>query len=324
MAEAALGPNLVITLPFSRPFCPFLPLLIFLSFGEIGMYAGRQEEEEESSSRSSDAGSDWYDPQESAGDLEHPKYWSEEDQEVIVGIKQREAPIKLDTLCGTYHWFYEFPEPGLSEPIYVAYNESARHPQSPGYLTITCPAGKRPTLKNITGTIVHFGKEAQFSGIKRAKDRAKNLVDNQWEFVSLKWKEDYGDNQDHDNSLLALEVSDDDGDPFVMFRYASPGMVGATWYLDIAAKKERKPGVYGLSAAEMARLGMDAHYPEVRAAAQALAKNAEEEEEEESESESSGDDEVQVEKRSGKRKPDSAASDEVGLRPTKRKAARAP
>ncbi|KAJ7461460.1 hypothetical protein FB451DRAFT_1371199 [Mycena latifolia] len=284
------------------------------------MYAGRQEEEEESSlSPSSDGESDWYDPAESEGDLEHPKYWSEEDQEVIVGIKQREAPIKLDTLCGTYHWFYEFPEPGLAEPTYVAYHESAHDAQSPGYLTITCPAGKRPTLKNITGTIVHFGKEAQFSGIKRAKDEAKNLVDNRWEFVSLKWKEDYGDNQDHDNSLIALDVSDDHGDPFIMFRYASPAAVGGnTWYLDIAAKKERKPDEYGLSTPEMTRLGMEAQYPDVRAAAQARLKA---EADEEDESESSTDDEDPVEKSRSKRKPDSSASVEVDLRPKKRKAA---
>ncbi|KAJ7709520.1 hypothetical protein B0H17DRAFT_1028208 [Mycena rosella] len=283
------------------------------------MYAGRQEEEE--SSRSSDAGSDWYDPEESKHDLEHPKFWSEEDQEVIVGIKQREAPIKLDTLCGTYRWFYEFPEPGVSEPMYVAYHESAQDPQSPGYLTITCPAGKRPTLKNITGTIVHFGKEAQFSGIKRAKDRSKNLVDNQWEFVSLKWKENYGDNQDHDNCLIALDVSDDDGDPFIMFRYASPAPLGGnTWFLDIAAKKERERDENGLSSAEMARLGMDAHYPDVKAAAQA---HAEETEEEESASESDTDDEVPARKprTAAKRKPDSSVSDELEVRPKKRKAA---
>ncbi|KAJ7137689.1 hypothetical protein C8R44DRAFT_335130 [Mycena epipterygia] len=278
-------------------------------------------QEEQSSSQSSDE--DWYDPEESARDFEHPKYWSEEDEEVIVGIKQREAPIKLDTLCGTYHWFYEFPEPGLSEPSYIPYHESARHPQSPGYLNITCPVGKKPTLKNITdyitGTVVHFGKEARFSGIKRAKDREKNLVDNHWEFVSLKWKEDYEDNQDDGHSLLALEVSDDDGDPFVMFRYASPGRLGHTWYLDIAAKKERRRDKYGLSTAEMGRLGMEAHYPEVKAAALA------EESEEESESEESGsDDEAPAQKprpaAASKRKSDSPATDELDTRPKRRKA----
>ncbi|KAJ7085740.1 hypothetical protein B0H15DRAFT_846183 [Mycena belliarum] len=285
------------------------------------MHAGRQEEEEESSlSPSSEAGSDseWYDPAESEGDFEHPKYWSEEDEEVIVGIKQRKAPIKLDTLCGTYRWFYEFPEPGLAEPAYVAYTESAPGPQDPGSLIISCPVGKRATLKNIAGTVVHFGKEAQFSGIKRAKDQAKNLLNNQWEFGSLKWKEDYGDNQEHGNCLIALDVSDEDGDPFVMFRYASPAAVGGhTSYLDIAAKKERGTDKYGLSKAEMARLGMDSHYPDVRAAAQVRLADAPDEEE----SESGTDDEVPVEKSRSKRKPESTASFELDLRPRKRKAA---
>ncbi|KAJ6618800.1 hypothetical protein B0H10DRAFT_2028028 [Mycena sp. CBHHK59/15] len=231
----------------------------------------------ESSSRSSDDESDWYDPQESERDLEHPKYWSEEDQEVVVGIKQRLEPIKLDTLCGTYHWFYEFPEPGMSEPMGIAYHDPAHDPRSPGYLTITCPPGKRATLKNISGTVVHFGKEARFSGLKRAKDADKKHVDNQWEFVTLKWKEDYGDNQNGDNDLLALEVSDDGGEPFVMFRYASPGMMGHTWYLDIAAKKQRVKDEYGLTSSEMERLGMQAQYPEIKAAALAVVSDDESE-----------------------------------------------
>ncbi|KAJ7096463.1 hypothetical protein C8R43DRAFT_262852 [Mycena crocata] len=270
----------------------------------------------ESSSRTSDAApEDWYDPQESEQDLEHPKYWSEEWQEVIVGVKQREAPIRLDTLCGTYYWFYEFPEPGVSEPIEVPYHESANH-QSPGYLTITCPSGKKPTLKNITGTVVHFGKEARFSGIKRAKDREKNLVDNHWEFASFRWKENYPNSQDDGNSILALEVSGDDGEPFVMFRCVYPGTRGYAWYLDIAAKKAKRPKQFGLSTAEMRRLGMQAHYPEVKAAALAA------EEEEESESERSSDDEATAEnpvRPAGKRKPDSTTTDELDVRLKKRR-----
>lgn len=41
-----------------------------------------------------DADSDWYDPKESAIDLEHPKYW---DDEVIVGIvrlQRRTEPLQ--------------------------------------------------------------------------------------------------------------------------------------------------------------------------------------------------------------------------------------
>jgi hypothetical protein len=253
--------------------------------------------------------------------------------------KQRTAPIKLDTLCGTsvnltlrhnlwpiglltiactrYRWFYEFPEPGISEPTDISYHANLRK-ESPGYLNITCPAGKKPTLKNITGTVVHFGKEGRFSGIKRAKDQEKNLVDNHWEFVSFKWKENYGDNQDDGNSILALEISDDDGEPFVMFRYASPApLLGHMWYLDIAAKKERRPKEYGLSTAEMARLGMRAQYPEVRAAALEAESN------EESESESSSDDEDPAEKpkSAGKRKPDSTVDELDSVRSKKRKAA---
>ncbi|KAJ7510203.1 hypothetical protein B0H11DRAFT_1958183 [Mycena galericulata] len=270
---------------------------------------------EQSASRS-DA-EDWYDPEESQRDLDHPKYWSEEDQEVIVGIKQRESAIKLDTLCGTYRWFYEFPEPGLSDPVDVTYHGSAHGAKSPGYLTITCPPGKNPTLKNITGTVVHFGKEARFSGIKRAKDRETlTLATNHWEFVSFKWKENYGDNQDDGCSILALDVSDDDGDPLVMFRYASPSIRGVDAWLDIAAKKERRPNEYGLSTAEMKRLGMDAQYPEVKAAALA------EKSDEESESESGSDDEGPAKKprSTDKRKPDSTATDETDVRPKKRKA----
>ncbi|KAJ7217208.1 hypothetical protein GGX14DRAFT_602589 [Mycena pura] len=257
----------------SLPHCalwraPLLPSPTFASGLSLEVSAGPM-----SSSRSSDGppvdDSDWYDPEESERDLPHPKYWSLEDQEVIVGIKQREAPISLSTLCGTYRWFYEFPDPGTTDPVDVVYPESSSKAQAPGHLTITCPAGKKPTLKNITGTVVHFGKEARFAGIRRAKDRDKQLVDNHWEFVSFKWKADYGDNQDDGNSLFALAVDDDSGEPFVMFRYASPGRVGDT-YLDIAAKKERRRrGASGcsLSSAEMARLGMDASYPEVRATA---------------------------------------------------------
>ncbi|KAJ7723979.1 hypothetical protein DFH07DRAFT_855505 [Mycena maculata] len=233
--------------------------------------------------------------------------------------KQRETQINLTTLCGTYRWFYEFPEPGVSEPVDVVYHDSVHNPKGPGYLTITCPPGKNPTLKNITGVVMHFGKEARFTGIKRAKDRQTNLLaTNHWEFVSFRWKENYGDSQDDGCSILALEISDDDGDPFVMFRYASPGRGGDTWYLDIAAKKERRPKQYGLSSAEMKRLGMQAQYPEVRAAAL-----AEKLEEEESESESGSDDEGPIGKprAPSKRKPDSSATDELEVRPKKRKAA---
>ncbi|KAJ6453465.1 hypothetical protein C8R47DRAFT_1168024 [Mycena vitilis] len=270
--------------------------------------------EEHSSPLTTNADSDWYDPEESEHDLEHPKYY--EDGEVIVGIKQRTVPTKLDVLCGTYRWFYEFPEPGISEPNEIPYHADMK--DGPGYLTITCPTGKKPTLKNITGTVVHFGKEARFSGIKRAKDQEKNLLDNHWEFVSFKWKENYGDNLDDGNSILALEITDDDGEPFVMFRYASPAPLGGhTWYLDIAAKKERRKDVYGLSGAERARLGMQAQYPEVRAAALAARM------EEESESESSSDDEVmQKPKPTGKRKPDSSVDElDSPVRPKRRKAA---
>ncbi|KAJ7827511.1 hypothetical protein B0H14DRAFT_2814574 [Mycena olivaceomarginata] len=268
-----------------------------------------------------DVDSDWYDPKESAIDLEHPKYW---DDEVIVGIEQRKAPIKLDTLCATYRWFYEFPEPGVSEPGEIIYHANVR-PQdsSPGFLTITCPAGKKPTLKNITGTVRLFGKEARFSGIKRAKDRDnKNLVDNHWEFVTFKWKENYGDNQDDGNSIFASEISDDNGAPFVVFRYASPAPVtGHMWYLDIAAKKERpgqKQKGYGLSAAEMARLGMRAEYPEVRARALAVASR---EESEESDSSSDEEDAAEKHKPAGKRKPDSTVDGLDPGRPKKRKPA---
>ncbi|KAJ6531329.1 hypothetical protein B0H19DRAFT_1191291 [Mycena capillaripes] len=278
--------------------------------------------EEHSSPLSPDSASDWYDPEESTHDFEHPKFWSEEDQEVIVGIKQRTAAISLTTLVGTYRWFYEFPEPGSSDPQWISYHDSEDvGKNSPGYLTITCPAGKKPTLKNITGTVVHFGKEGRFSGIKRAKDQEKNLVNNHWDFCSFHWKENYGDNQDEGNSILALEVSDDNGEPFVMFRYASPApLLGHMWFLDIAAKKERRPNDHGLSTAEMARLGMQAEYPEVRAAAQAAASD------EESESESSSDDESAEEKEkpkpAGKRKPDSNVDDpDSPVRPKKRKTA---
>ncbi|KAJ7256537.1 hypothetical protein B0H12DRAFT_513266 [Mycena haematopus] len=268
-----------------------------------------------------DADSDWYDPKESTHDLEHPKYYS--DGEVIVGIEQRRVPMKLDTLCGTYRWFYEFPEPGISEPGEITYHANERPQESPGYLTITCPGGKKPTLKNITGTVRLFGKEARFSGIKRAKDRDnKNLVDNHWEFVSFKWKENYGDNQDEGNSILALEICDDSNTPFIMFRYASPApILGHMWYLDIAAKKE-KPGQkqkgYGLSTAEMARLGMRAEYPEVKARALAAASREESEE-----SDSSSDEEGAAEKPkpAGKRKPDSTVDELESGRPKKRKPA---
>ncbi|KAK7038029.1 MFS transporter [Favolaschia claudopus] len=201
--------------------------------------------------------SDWYDPKESLYDLEHPKYW---DGEVIVGIEQRKAPIKLDTLCGTYRWFYEFPEPGISEPGEISYHPNQRPQESPGHITITCPGGKKPTLKNITGTVRLFGKEARFSGIKRAKDRDnKSLVDNHWEFVTFKWKENYPDSQDDGNSVLALAIADDDGEPFVMFRCASPmKFPGHIWYTEYAGKKERpgqKQKGYGVSSAEMTLSG---------------------------------------------------------------------
>ncbi|KAJ6502157.1 hypothetical protein C8R45DRAFT_975577 [Mycena sanguinolenta] len=268
-----------------------------------------------------DADSDWYDPKESTHDLEHPKYYS--DGEVIVGIEQRRAPMKLDTLCGTYRWFYEFPEPGISEPGEIIYPANARPQESPGHLTITCPSGKKPTLKNITGTVRLFGKEARFSGIKRAKDRDnKNLVDNHWEFVTFKWKENYGDNQDEGNSILALEISDDNNTPFVMFRYASPAPItGHMWYLDIAAKKE-KPGQkqksHGLSTAEMTRLGMRAEYPEVKARALAAASR---EESEDSESSSDEESVAETSKPAGKRKPDSTVEELGPGRPKKRKPA---
>jgi hypothetical protein len=40
--------------------------------------------DEDSSPLTTTADSDWYDPEESEHDLEHPKFWSEEDQEVVL------------------------------------------------------------------------------------------------------------------------------------------------------------------------------------------------------------------------------------------------
>ncbi|CAK5277565.1 unnamed protein product [Mycena citricolor] len=271
----------------------------------------------------------WYDPKESEWDFEHPKYWSEEDQEVFVGIRDGDEPTKLETLCGTYRWFYDFPEPGTTEPNDISYDNSDASLPHPGYLTISS-TGKRPTLKNITGTVVVFGKEAKFSGIKRAKDRDKNhLVDNHWEFVTFKWKESYGPQlQDEGNSLVALDVMDDGGDPFVMMRCTYPGPSGHTWYRDLAAKKERRPKRHGLSDAERARLHMEVHYPEVRAAAQAKAaagKAAAESSssEEESDEDSSSDENVASRRRGsrpGKRKQLDSLGSDTENRGRKRKA----
>ncbi|KAJ7286178.1 hypothetical protein C8J57DRAFT_1286950 [Mycena rebaudengoi] len=265
----------------------------------------------ESGSSARSESPDWYDREESEKNFEHPKYWDQD--EVVVGIKQLLTPIKLDTLCGTYHWFYEFPEPGVSDPQDVFYPKSVLDPEGPGYLSITCPHGENATLENISGTVVHFGKEAQFSGLRCAKDRSNNLLDNFWEFVEFKWKENYGDNLDHDNALLALGVCDDDGEPFVTFRYASPGRMG-NWYLDIAAKKQRNiSDRCKLTTAEMERLGMEAQYPEVRAAAEAEA-------EAESDSESGTEAEAEVgSKSAGKRKLTPVTDEEEDARPKKRK-----
>ncbi|KAJ7172154.1 hypothetical protein C8R46DRAFT_1084965 [Mycena filopes] len=279
---------------------------------------------EGSGSRLSHAAADWYDPKESEQDLEHPKYY--DDEEVIVGIKERSDTIKLETLCGFYSWFYEFPEPGIAEPHPVSYLSGAvanRSQDNPGYLSISCPSGKKPTLKNIAITVVHFGKEGRGSGIKRAKHRhTGGLCPSHFEFVSFKWKENYGDGkQDDGNSILALEVADDNGSPFIIFRCATatPPDLGYLWYIDIAARKERRSNStrneYGLSDAEMARLGMRAHYGEVKAAAQLSVTLKEEESE--SESESSSDDELEKSRPPGKRKLDSV--DEDSVTPRKRK-----
>ncbi|KAF7295491.1 MFS transporter [Mycena indigotica] len=216
------------------------------------------------SSSSSETVTDWwFDPEESKRDEDYPKYFEED--EVIVGFKQRETPISLSTLCGVYRWTYEFPDP--PEPP-TEVNYSKMQTPSPGSLTISCPSGRKATLKNIFGKVEHFGRVGTFSGIKRARARdGSGLADNHWEFVTFHWKKQDRDSQADGHGLFAAAVDDDSNEPFVMFRFAS----GDTW-LDVAAKKERRKGqTTELTTPERTRLGIGLTYPEVRTAALASA-----------------------------------------------------
>ena len=102
--------------------------------------------------------------------------------------------MSLSTLCGVYRWFYDFPDPPES-PAEITKTQPG------GGLTITCPAGRKPTLKNIHGRVEHFGKIGTFNGIKRARTRdGSALAEGVWEFVTFRWKKQPEDDSQDDDT----------------------------------------------------------------------------------------------------------------------------
>ena len=152
---------------------------------------------------------------------------------------------------------------------------------------MSIPKGKKPTLQHLSGKLDHFGKKGQFTGLIQAKDSEKNVLMNFWDIKKLDWDEDYGDNQQKGNCLLVLKVCDDEGNPFIKFKYIGPGGRFGDEFLDIVAKKQKDADTNkGLTDAERKRLGMDLYDAEVKLLAVGTEEKVQEQKDEDKEEDS--------------------------------------
>lgn len=159
--------------------------------------------------------------------------------------------------------------PHYSEPKEIHYPSRKFHSSEsagPGHLTLMCPAGRQVSIANISGTLDHYGKLGRFTGIRRLIDGNKQvLLENYWQIIKLNWDAEYGDNHEEQNCLAVLDVCDDDGEPFVMFRYWGPSKGGYEEFVDVIGKKQSSTGrIVKLTPSERSRLGMDEGCSEIR------------------------------------------------------------
>jgi hypothetical protein len=168
-------------------------------------------------------------------------------------------PVALDSLCGTYHWVYEIPEPHYDWPSEIDYPHQTGAKDWPGHLTLSFPKDKDASLENLSGNIDHFGKKGKWDGVEQVKNWKGIEMANYWDIKLLRWEENYGDNEEEGNALQILEVCDDDGNLFVMFKYGGQGRRGEMEYLDMVGKKYKATGAapQPLTQTERSRLGME-------------------------------------------------------------------
>ncbi|RDB23905.1 hypothetical protein Hypma_009263 [Hypsizygus marmoreus] len=181
----------------------------------------------------------------------------------------RSKPISLDAICGTYHWFYEIPAECFDYPSPVDYD---RKGEPPGHLTLSIPAGSPPTPENLSGDVNHFGKLGTFTGLApiRIESTGEEIL-NVWSIKSMQWEIDYGDNTEEGNELIVLDAKDDDGHPFIMFRYGPATLHGGfDVYLEILAKrlKEGSTSMVPLTDTEKSRWGIGISRSEIAQRAQ--------------------------------------------------------
>ncbi|KAK7064636.1 hypothetical protein R3P38DRAFT_53131 [Favolaschia claudopus] len=217
--------------------------------------------------------------------LRVPKYWDEDQGEIVYSAKMRDESIELRKVLGYYSW------------IYNGYEEEDREvePGSHGYLhlgldktkvdaTATKKKGAKGTKEkaeeidpaHVKGVFDTCGISSKFVGLTENDGSS-------WTFDSESVVEKGEDSEEEDDDsedfsfsrffIGVTEAVDDHGHPFIEFTH-SPGMhEGNVTYI---GKKQRPPSkktpngprkLEGLTEGERKRLGMFVTEEEIKAAA---------------------------------------------------------
>lgn len=149
-------------------------------------------------------------------------------------------------------------------------------------MTLSFPNEGKAALETLSGTLKIHENHGQFVGVTAAKDRL--LGDEVWGIPVTKWEEERVSSEEG-NCLGLSAVDDDDGHPFLIFKYVAEG--GGFQGLDsvtfLAKKQRNSTAVKGLSDGEKERLGMGVDPADVQARAEDVDDEEEEGEEEEEE-----------------------------------------
>ncbi|TFK38586.1 hypothetical protein BDQ12DRAFT_683873 [Crucibulum laeve] len=213
---------------------------------------------DEYSDDSQDSGND------ESENYQHAKYWDRVQKEIIFGVEREPSPIPIKELCGTYRWVYEMPMYAYGpSPGEIPHTDSSKSQ----YFCLFHPSAVEATPENICGEIKQFGKEGQFQGIRPLPLGKKKKWANYWNIRRLNWKANYGDNSCKCNEFWFTKARDDNGHPFVVYRYPT-SRARFDGSLDVLAKKanedtlalnggqKKKREEAGLTRSEFARLGM--------------------------------------------------------------------
>ncbi|KAJ7770936.1 hypothetical protein DFH07DRAFT_1057984 [Mycena maculata] len=216
--------------------------------------------------------------------LRVPKYWDDEEQEVVYSTKPREEPIQLKEILGYYSW------------IFNAYEEEDKEvePGSHGYLELEVDKTKAKTtakgkgkkkgkkksapvedldLAHVVGSFDTCGINSQFIGLEDGDGECTWVFDKKHLVEKAEEDKNYYDEQcdfaDSDFSISVVDILDDNGHPFVEFTH-SPGMhdydvtyVGKKQ----KAKHARGTELEGLTDGERQRLGIFVEEAEIKRAA---------------------------------------------------------